>query len=84
MQDLVAGRIDYFCALGAAAMGPLEAGNAKAMALLTRSARLVPNAANIEGAGTAGHRLLFLDGVLFPQRHSRRHRQKLYDATNRR
>jgi len=35
MQDLVAGRIDYFCALGAAAMGPLEAGNAKAMALLT-------------------------------------------------
>ena len=24
MQDLVAGRIDYFCALGAAAMGPLE------------------------------------------------------------
>ena len=35
MQDLIAGRIDYFCALGAAAMGPLEAGNARAMALLT-------------------------------------------------
>ena len=35
MQDLIAGRIDYFCAFGAAAMGPLEAGNAKAMALLT-------------------------------------------------
>jgi tripartite-type tricarboxylate transporter receptor subunit TctC len=32
MQDLIGGRIDYFCALGAAAMGPLEAGNAKAMA----------------------------------------------------
>src|ERR1051325_1244558 len=35
LQDLVAGRIDYFCALGAAAMGPLESGQAKAMALLT-------------------------------------------------
>ena len=35
MQDLIGGRIDYFCALGAAAMGPLEAGNAKAIALLT-------------------------------------------------
>src|SRR4029078_10158964 len=35
MQDLVARRIHYFRALGAAAMGPLEAGNAKAMALLT-------------------------------------------------
>src|SRR5262245_44111763 len=35
MQDLIGGRIDYFCALGAAAMGPLEGGTAKAMALLT-------------------------------------------------
>ena len=25
MQDVIGGRIDYFCALGAAAMGPLEA-----------------------------------------------------------
>jgi hypothetical protein len=29
------GGIDYFCALGAAAMGPLEAGSAKAIAVLT-------------------------------------------------
>jgi hypothetical protein len=35
MQNLIAGRIDYFCALGAAAIGPLEAGSAKGMAGLT-------------------------------------------------
>ena len=29
MQDLLAGRIDYFCALGAAAMAPLEGNTAK-------------------------------------------------------
>ena len=38
MQDLIGGRIDYFCALGAAAMGPLEGGTAKAIALLDRRA----------------------------------------------
>jgi tripartite-type tricarboxylate transporter receptor subunit TctC len=32
MQNLIAGRIDYFCAT---AMGPLEAGSAKAIAVLT-------------------------------------------------
>jgi tripartite-type tricarboxylate transporter receptor subunit TctC len=35
MQNLIARRIDYFCALGAAAMAPLEASSAKAMAGLT-------------------------------------------------
>src|SRR5262245_30709233 len=35
MQDLIAGRIDYFCALGGAATGPLDSNLAKAMALLT-------------------------------------------------
>ena len=39
MQDLMAGRIDYFCALGAAAVAPLEGKTAKAIAILARSAR---------------------------------------------
>jgi tripartite-type tricarboxylate transporter receptor subunit TctC len=43
MQNLIAGRIDYFCVLGAAAMGPLEAGSAKAIAVLTSErSHLVP------------------------------------------
>ena len=75
MQDLIAGRIDYFCALGAAAMGPLEGGNAKAMALLTseRSA-LFPTLQTSKEQGLPGINSVFLDGVLFPQGHSRRHR----------
>jgi tripartite-type tricarboxylate transporter receptor subunit TctC len=36
MQDLFAGRIDYYCALAAAAVGPLESKQAKAIAILTR------------------------------------------------
>ena len=75
MQDLVAGRIDYFCALGAAAMGPLEAGNAKAdRAADQRTVAVVSDSCKLEGAGTCGSRLLFLDGVLLPRRHARRHR----------
>ena len=73
---LIGGRIDYFCALGAAAMGPLEGGNAKAMALLTSALAFVPNAANVQGARTTRNRLLLLDGVLFPQGHARRHRSE--------
>lgn len=36
MQDLFAGRLDYYCALGAAAVGPLESKQAKGIAILTR------------------------------------------------
>ena len=75
MQDLIAGRIDYFCALGAAAMGPLEAGNAKAMALLTSErSPLFPTLQTSKEQGLPGIELLLLDGVLFSQGHARRHR----------
>jgi tripartite-type tricarboxylate transporter receptor subunit TctC len=36
MQDLFAGRLDYYCALGAAAVGPLTSKQAKGIAILTR------------------------------------------------
>jgi tripartite-type tricarboxylate transporter receptor subunit TctC len=36
MQDLFAGRLDYYCALGAAAVGPLASKQAKGIAILTR------------------------------------------------
>ena len=36
MQDLYAGRIDYYCSLAAAAAGPIQTGNVKAVAILTR------------------------------------------------
>ena len=84
MQDLIGGRIDYFCALGAAAMGPLEGGTAKAVALLTgERSSLFPNAADRQGARYARRRFLFLDRVLLSQGYARRHRaeaQRRHDA----
>ena len=75
MQDLIAGRIDYFCALGAAAMGPLEAGNAKAMALLTSDrSPLFPTLQTSKEQGLPGVDFVLLDGVLLSQGHARRHR----------
>lgn len=83
MQDLVAGRIDYFCALGAAAMGPLEAGNAKAMGLLTseRSA-LFPTLQTSKEQGLPGIDSYFWTAFFFPKGTPDAIVQKLYDATN--
>jgi tripartite-type tricarboxylate transporter receptor subunit TctC len=36
MQDLYAGRIDYYCSLAAAAAGPIQTGNVKPIAILTK------------------------------------------------
>lgn len=36
MQDLYAGRIDYYCSLAAAASGPMQTGNVKGIAILTK------------------------------------------------
>jgi tripartite-type tricarboxylate transporter receptor subunit TctC len=68
MQDLAAGRIDFFCALGAAAMAPLEAKTAKAVALLT-SARspLFPDIATASEQGLSGVDSYFWSGFFFPK-----------------
>jgi tripartite-type tricarboxylate transporter receptor subunit TctC len=82
MQDLIAGRIDYFCALGAAAMGPLEGGNAKAMALLTseRSA-LFPTLQTSKEQGLPGIDSYFWTAFFFPKDTPDAIVQKLHDAT---
>jgi tripartite-type tricarboxylate transporter receptor subunit TctC len=82
MQDLIAGRIDYFCAFGAAAMGPLEAGNAKAMALLTseRSA-LFPTLLTSKEQGIAGVESYVWTAFFFPKGTSDAIVQKLHEAT---
>ena len=82
MQDLVAGRIDYFCALGAAAMGPLEAGNAKAMALLTSErSPLFPKLQTSKEQGLPGIDSYFWTAFFFPKGTPDAIVQKLYDAT---
>jgi tripartite-type tricarboxylate transporter receptor subunit TctC len=83
MQDLIGGRIDYFCALGAAAMGPLEAGNAKAMALLTSErSTLFPTLQTSKEQGLPGIDSYFWTAFFFPKGTPDAIAQKLYDATN--
>ena len=75
MQDLIGGRIDYFCALGAAAMGPLEGGTAKAIALLTgERSSLFPKLQTAKEQGTPGVDSYFWTAFFFPEGYARRHR----------
>ena len=82
MQDLIGGRIDYFCALGAAAMGPVESGTAKSIALLTteRSA-LFPTLKTAKEQGLGGVDSYFWTAFFFPKGTPDPIVKKLYDAT---
>ena len=82
MQDLVGGRIDYFCALGAAAMGPVEGGTAKPIALLTseRSA-LFPTLQTAKEQGIPGVDSYFWTGFFFPKGTPDAIVRKLHDVT---
>jgi tripartite-type tricarboxylate transporter receptor subunit TctC len=83
MQDLIAGRIDYFCALGAAAMGPLVSEQAKAMALLTSEpSPLFPTVKTAKELGYAGVDSYFWTAFFFPKDTPDAIVQKLNEATN--
>jgi tripartite-type tricarboxylate transporter receptor subunit TctC len=83
MQDLIAGRIDYFCALGAAAMGPLESDQAKAMALLTgERSPLFPTVKTAKELGYAGVDSYFWTAFFFPKDTPDAIVQKLHEASN--
>jgi tripartite-type tricarboxylate transporter receptor subunit TctC len=82
MQDLIGGRIDYFCALAAAATGPLEAGNAKALALLTSErSDLFPAVQTSTEQGVPGVDSYFWTAFFFPRDTPDGIVQRLYDAT---
>jgi tripartite-type tricarboxylate transporter receptor subunit TctC len=82
MQDLFAGRIDYFCALGAAAMGPIENGNVKAIALLTNErSTLFPTLQTAKEQGLQGVESYFWTAFFFPKNTSDAIVQKLSKAT---
>jgi tripartite-type tricarboxylate transporter receptor subunit TctC len=81
MQDLVAGRIDYFCALGAAAMGPLESGTVKAMTLLTSSrSPLFPNLSASKEHGATVVESYFWTAFFFPKDTPDTIVRKMYEA----
>jgi tripartite-type tricarboxylate transporter receptor subunit TctC len=69
IQDLIAGRIDYFCTLSATAKPQIEASLIKAIAILSRErSAMLPQLAS---AGAGGRfRGLDLVRLLLPQRHA--------------
>lgn len=68
MQDLAGGRIDYFCALGAAAVGPLGSKTAKAIALLANErSPLFPDVPSSKEQGLAGVDTYFWSAFLYPK-----------------
>jgi len=68
MQDIIAGRIDYFCALAAAAMPQLGSSSMKAVAILTRNrSPLVPNLPSAHEQGLAEFDSYFWSGFFLPK-----------------
>src|SRR5262247_3903607 len=68
MQDLIAGRIDYFCALAAAAMPQIAGNSMKAIAIMTRDrSALLPNLASVHEQGVADFDANFWSGLFLPQ-----------------
>ena len=73
MQDLIAGRIDYFCALAAAAMPQLTGNSMKAIAIMTRErSPLLANLASVHEQGVADFDANFWSGLFLPQVRRRR------------
>jgi tripartite-type tricarboxylate transporter receptor subunit TctC len=68
MQDLIAGRIDYFCALAAAAMPQIGSNTMRAVAILTRNrSPLLPNLASAHEQGLADFDSNFWSGFFLPK-----------------
>jgi len=68
MQDLIAGRIDYFCALAAAAMPQLGSNTMRAVAILTRNrSPLLPNLASAHEQGLTDFDSYFWSGFFLPK-----------------
>ena len=75
MQDLIAGRIDYFCALAAAAMPQLTGNSMKAIAIMTRErSPLLANLASVHEQGVADFDANFWSGFLPAPGHAGRDR----------
>ncbi len=82
-QDLIGGRLDYLCALGATARQPIESGKAKAIALLTADrSPLFPELTTSKEQGVAGVDSYFWSAFLFPKDTPDAIVQRLADASN--
>jgi tripartite-type tricarboxylate transporter receptor subunit TctC len=67
-QDLIAGHLDYLCALGATARQPIESRKARAITLLTADrSPLFPQLTTSKEQGVAGVDSYFWSAFLFPR-----------------
>jgi tripartite-type tricarboxylate transporter receptor subunit TctC len=81
MQDLIAGRIDYFCALGAAAMPQIGSNTMRAVAILTRNrSPILPNLASAHEQGLTDFDSYFWSGFFLPKGTSTAIVQRLHAA----
>jgi tripartite-type tricarboxylate transporter receptor subunit TctC len=82
-QDLIGGRLDYLCALGATARPPIESGKAKAIALLTADrSPLFPQLTTSKEQGVSGVDSYFWSAFLFPKNTPEAIVKRLADASN--
>jgi tripartite-type tricarboxylate transporter receptor subunit TctC len=82
MQDLIAGRIDYFCALAAAAMPQIGSNSMRAVAILTRNrSPLLPNLASAHEQGLTDFDSYFWSGFFLPKGTPAAIVQKLHAAS---
>ena len=81
LQDLVAGRIDYVCPIASVAIGHIEAGQVKPIAILSKSrAPILPHLASAAEQGLAGFDAYMWDGIFLPKATPAAIVQKLHDA----
>jgi len=81
MQDLIGGRIDYFCALAAAAMPQLGNNTMRAIAIMTRNrSPLLPNLASAHEQGLTDFDSYFWSGFFLPKDTPAAVVRKLHDA----
>src|SRR5262249_56013786 len=68
MEDVMGGRIDYFCALAAAAMPQIGSNSMRAVAILTRNrSPLLPNLASAHEQGLTDFDSYFWSGFFLPK-----------------
>jgi tripartite-type tricarboxylate transporter receptor subunit TctC len=82
MQDLIAGRFDYFCTLSATIIPQIEGGLVKPIAVLTRDrAPMLPNLASAGEQGLDDFEASTWFGFFLPRHTPEPIIQKLHDAT---
>jgi tripartite-type tricarboxylate transporter receptor subunit TctC len=82
MQDLIAGQMDYFCPLSAAAIAQIESKAVKAIVILTRDrSPIMPNLASAHDQGITDFAADSWQAFLLPKGTPAPIVQKLHDAT---